>query len=89
MYVLYELGIFLPVRVRFLSIGVLACENTDLRVSHASCVRLGRTVFNTPPTSYLYKCLKRIITFWFLNLNSLLVTRQIDNPSPAAVTGGN
>ena len=25
----------------------------------------------------------------FLNLNSLLVKRQIDNPSPGAVTGGN
>ena len=24
-----------------------------------------------------------------LNLNSLLVKRQIDNPSPGAVTGGN
>ena len=24
-----------------------------------------------------------------LNLNSLLVNRQIDNPSPGAVTGGN
>ena len=26
---------------------------------------------------------------WDLNLNSLLVKRQIDNPSPGAVTGGN
>ena len=26
---------------------------------------------------------------WNLNLNSLLVKRQIDNPSPGAVTGGN
>ena len=25
----------------------------------------------------------------YLNLNSLLVKRQIDNPSPGAVTGGN
>ena len=24
-----------------------------------------------------------------LNLNSLLVKRQVDNPSPGAVTGGN
>ena len=37
MYVLYDLGIFLPVRVRF--------ENTDSNVSHACCVRLGRTVY--------------------------------------------
>ena len=34
-----------------------------------------------------------LISFTFfisgLNLNSLLVKRQIDNPSPGAVTGGN
>ena len=41
MYGLYELEIFLLVRMRFLSGGVSACENTDSRVSHASCVRLG------------------------------------------------
>ena len=29
------------------------------------------------------------LIFWNLNLNSLLVKRQIDNPSPGAVTGGN
>ena len=29
-----------------------------------------------------------LVTF-ILNLNSLLVKRQIDNPSPGAVTGGN
>ena len=28
-------------------------------------------------------------TYLNLNLNSLLVKRQIDNPSPGAVTGGN
>ena len=28
-------------------------------------------------------------TVTYLNLNSLLVKRQIDNPSPGAVTGGN
>ena len=34
--------------------------------------------------------LKHIIkSFMDLNLNSLLVKRQIDNPSPGAVTGGN
>ena len=27
--------------------------------------------------------------FHHLNLNSLLVKRQVDNPSPGAVTGGN
>ena len=37
-----------------------------------------------------------IVRYWLfgssesdLNLNSLLVKRQIDNPSPGAVTGGN
>ena len=30
-----------------------------------------------------------VATFLNLNLNSLLVKRQIDNPSPGAVTGGN
>ena len=29
------------------------------------------------------------IMFLNLNLNSLLVKRQVDNPSPGAVTGGN
>ena len=36
---------------------------------------------------------KMIVSFFWdelnLNLNSLLVKRQIDNPSPGAVTGGN
>ena len=45
MYVLYDLGIFLPVRVRFSYIGARAFENTDSNVSHVSCVRLGRTVY--------------------------------------------
>ena len=38
---------------------------------------------------------KRVIDHWYpdpvphyMNLNSLLVKRQIDNPSPGAVTGG-
>ena len=30
-----------------------------------------------------------VLPFLNLNLNSLLVKRQIDNPSPGAVTGGN
>ena len=29
------------------------------------------------------------VVVFVLNLNSLLVKRQIDNPSPGAVTGGN
>ena len=29
------------------------------------------------------------VSMFLLNLNSLLVKRKIDNPSPGAVTGGN
>ena len=34
-------------------------------------------------------CYFRLYIGCDLNLNSLLVKRQIDNPSPGAVTGGN
>ena len=36
--------------------------------------------------SYMYRASDRNLN---LNLNSLLVKRQIDNPSPGAMTGGN
>ena len=38
------------------------------------------------PNNYVYKL---FLLYANLNLISLLVTRQIDNPSPGAVTGGN
>ena len=41
------------------------------------------------PGRAIPKALKMVIVATLLNLNSLLVKRQIDNPSSGAVTGGN
>ena len=43
----------------------------------------------TKPAFSIYMKTKAKISCMVLNLNSLLVKRQIDNPSPGAVTGGN
>ena len=44
-------------------------------------------VLGCPGVIRLIPCDHIFVTF--LNLNSLLVKRQTDNPSPGAVTGGN
>ena len=43
-----------------------------------------RLILGTPKNKNKTK-----VQYLNLNLNSLLVKRQIDNPSPGAVTGGN
>ena len=54
-------------------------------IFYTLCVRPSDRMF---ADKYFYLMLLRR-SFTDLNLNSLLVKRQIDNPSPGAVTGGN
>ena len=64
------------------SIGVEVQRNTD---GDTPSIRPSDRMF---ADKYFYLMLLRR-SFTDLNLNSLLVKRQIDNPSPGAVTGGN
>ena len=52
--------------------------------SHLILVHFVAGIFQTHPI-HVYLSMYEL----FLNLNSLLVKRQIDKPSPGAVTGGN
>ena len=70
-------------------------ECTDTHLRHARVLVSFDKIFMT--ISILGSLKKEDLTgksyccvfFLNLNLNSLLVIRQIDNPSPGAVTGGN
>ena len=66
---------------RYLFLFIFMCGNSK-------CTRIQKLKNFSGEVNWVHQALMNYQTL-HLNLNSLLVKRQIDNPSPGAVTGGN
>ena len=63
------------------------CENKEADQLRGNLI--SAIVFATKLVDFLYFVNPKFQASSHLNLNSLLVKHQIDNPSPGAVSGGN